>query len=113
MNRYDKLAKDLEKAAEAGIRKMEMQDGDGGASNFDRTYLRLPRWREEKVKKAAEKAGLWAEKRTSGMLGTRFSIGLPDEAGKYQGNKRTAAAEGMWEVLKDLGYDGGVYYHMD
>jgi len=104
--KYLKLANDLTKAVEAA--RMKVPSEDGGTCNFDSLMLYLPRWEVAKVKLAAEAAGIFASK-CYGYKST-FTFSVPVGA---QGYARTRQAEVMDRVMKDLGYDSGVFYMMD
>lgn len=104
--KYLKLAEDLAKAAEAA--RMTVPPEDGGTCNFDSLMLYLPRWEAAKVKLAAEAAGIYAGK-CCGYKST-FTFSVPVFA---QGYARTKQAEVMDRVMKDLGYESGVFYMMD
>jgi hypothetical protein len=107
MSKYNKLAEDLIEAREASI---EAGKGDdGGAANLDRVFLRLPRWREDKVLETIKKAGLYCRAKTD-WIGSGYMIS-PVSCG--MGNSRARAMEAMKKVLSEKGYDVLGYYQMD
>lgn len=106
--KYAKLSEDLAAAAAYGLEVAAGSD-DGGTCNMDAAGLVLSGWIEAKVEQAAKAAGvgcfvwrLWGSK----------SYVFPIPCG-YQGNARSAAAEAMKNMLRDLGYETTMYYQMD
>lgn len=106
--KYAKLRDDLKAACEAAAWTLNTEDG--GTCNFDAPTIDLPRWNAEKIKQAAEEAGVGAFRWRWGgtILGWVFS---PRFTG--QGNRRTRHAEAMSAELSRRGYDAGMYYQMD
>ena len=106
--KYAKLRDDLRAALEAASAAAAAVD-DGGTCNLDAAALRLPRWNESLVKRAAEEAGAGCWKWTS-YGGPRF-VFSPRVPG--QARKRERAAEAMTAALRSLGYDAFNYCQMD
>ncbi len=105
--KYAQLAKDLKKAAAAGLAAARLSD-DGGTCNFDAATIKLKGWHRAKVEQAAKEAGVRCfEWNLWGCKSYVFPIG------SGQGNARTAGAEAMSRHLKSAGYDAGMYYSMD
>lgn len=105
--RYIKLSEDLKKAAQAA-REVGLGD-DGGTCNKDCLELRLPRFSEKDTLRAIEAAGLRGRK-TSQFGRALYLISSPVPA---QGNAETRQAEKMRDVMKEAGYDAGVWYQID
>lgn len=105
--RYVKLSEDLKKAAQAA-REMDFAD-NGGTCNLDSLKLSLPRFCEKDTLRAIEAAELRGRK-TSQFGRTVYLVSTPISA---QGNARTQQAEKMRDVMKEAGYDAGVWYQMD
>lgn len=105
--RYLKLAEDLKDALEYGLQRADFDDG--GTCNFDSPTICLPRWNEKMVMAAAERAGISCHT-WHGFSKKRFIFTVP---GVGQGYTRTNAAEAMSQLLKERGYDAGMYYQMD
>ncbi len=108
MTIYEKLKWDLIEAAEKA-KEEAIETDDGGTCNFDCCVLFLPRYNEKKTIEAIKAAGM------SGFKSIHFGkvcymLGNPIFA---QGNRRTAQAEKINEVMKSKGYDTTVYYQMD
>lgn len=104
--KYLKLSKTVRNA----IKKAEEVAGnveDDGTSNFDAMVLIVPRWNKKKVVEAIENAGArcYFNERCRG-----FEI-FPPCGG--QGNRRTAQAEAMYEIMKKEGYTAIVWYEID
>ncbi len=104
--KYRKLADDLKTAIEAGKAAEAKNPEDGGASNFDATLIRLPRWTVSKVIQAAEEAGMTAQK-----YKPRLFVINPITNG--QANARSRNSEAMTAKLSELGYQTTDYYCMD
>lgn len=105
--RYIKLAEDLKKAAQAA-REVGFGD-DGGTCNKDCLELRLPRFSKKDTLRAIEAAGLRGRK-TSQFGRALYLVSSPVSA---QGNAETRQAEKMRDVMKEAGYDAGVWYQID
>jgi len=106
--KYAQLRDDLRAALEAAGAAAAAVD-DGGTCNLDAAALRLPRWTESLVKRAAEEAGAGCWKWTS-YGGPRF-VFSPRVPG--QARKREVAAEAMTAALRSRGYDAFNYCQMD
>lgn len=105
--KYAKLCEAF-KAAYAAA-KEHKNDDDGGTSNFDRMWLHLNACEELRVAAAAKQAGLLAYK---GRF-QRVMVYFVEPPFGGQGFRRTNQAEAMCRVMKELGYDAGMYYRMD
>jgi hypothetical protein len=106
--KYQVLTGMLINAREKAAAVLETEDG--GTANFDALEIKLPRWREDYVKEAAERAGFSVF--THEYWGSKwFVFGCSTEG--CQGNARTRHAEAMAKLLKDFGYEASVYYQMD
>ena len=106
--RYLQLSHDLAAAAAVALKASARSD-DEGTCNLDTAVISLPRWQGEKIKQAAEAAGV----RVSAFewFGSRRYFVFVDAAG--QANRRTAAAEAMAQALRGFGYSASVYYQAD
>jgi hypothetical protein len=107
--KYAKLRDDLKKALLAGVTAEQENPEDGGTCNFDAPSLFLPKWREEKVKQAAEEAGTHCSAWT--LWGIKRFVFQPKS--NAQANARTRNAEAVTKSLKELGYDAFCYSAMD
>lgn len=105
--RYVKLSEDLTKAAQAA-REVAVGE-DGGTCNKDCLELRLPHFSEKETLRAIEAAGLRGRK-TSQFGRALYLVSSPVFS---QGNAETRQAEKMRDVMKEAGYDAGVWYQMD
>ena len=106
--KYLKLSEDLAYAASIAKEVAERID-DGGTCNFDSAVLYLKGWNEEKVKQAANAAGVGCSTWT--MFGVKHFVFSPSV--RAQANARTEAAEAMKNVLSEKGYEASMYYQMD
>lgn len=105
--KYAKLRDDLKAALAYG--KAHEGDDDGGTCNLDACAVKLPRWREALVERAAKEAGthsfVWE------LWGSKDFVFCPDTNG--QGNKRSRNADAMTDYMRQLGYDALEYSQMD
>lgn len=106
--KYLQLSEDLKCAAIVAKEVAEGSDDDG-TCNFDAAVLYLKGWNEEKVKQAANAAGVGCSTWT--MFRTKHYVFSPSV--RAQANARTKAAEAMMNVLAEKGYDASMYYQMD
>lgn len=106
--KYLQLSEDLKCAALVAKEVAEKTD-DGGTCNFDAAVLYLKGWNEEKVKQAANAAGVGCSTWT--LFGVKQYVFSPSV--RAQANARTEAAEAMKDVLAEKGYEASMYYQMD
>lgn len=105
--KYAKLCEAF-KAAYAAAEEHK-NDDDGGTSNFDKTWIHLRACEELRVAAAAKQAGLQVYK---GRF-QRVMVYFVEPPFGGQGFRRTNQTEAMCRVMKELGYDAGMYYRMD
>lgn len=105
MNKYEKLAADMEAARKVGLQaevEYVKAHGDGGTCNFDGVEMKLPRWQEQKINEAVGDG--WKN-------GSGWFVFGPDT--HCQGMGRTTNAEAMVKYLRGLGYECFGYYYVD
>lgn len=108
--KFNRLVADLKEAVASAKHAAELHPEDGGTCNFDHAILyNVKEFNMLAVKAAAAEAGITAEKGLY-MKKTVYFLGVPEGG---QADMRTRQAEAMYGVLKDLGYDCGMYYQMD
>ena len=108
MTKYEQLRQDLTEAVNQAV-VTALNTDDGGTCNFDSCLLFLPRYNEEKTIEAINAAGIGGFK--SNHFGkVCYMLGNPIFA---QGNRRTAQAEKINEVMRSKKYDTDVYYMID
>lgn len=105
MSKYERLAADIVEARKAGLQaevEYVKAHGDGGSCNFDGVEMKLPRWREDKIKEVVGDG--WRS-------GSGWFVFVPDT--HCQGMGRTTNAEAMRKYLYKLGYECFEYYCLD
>lgn len=110
MTKYEQLTKDLITAYENAKHVLD-EVPETGSMNFDTAGVFLPRWAEEKVKKAAEDAGFYAIKFDGRFLGKTGYFTFSRACGI--GDRKTAFAEAVTSELAKAGYDVHCYQEAD
>ena len=98
---------DVFRIADEAARRWECAE-DGGTCNFDCPAIRLFRWRDADVKKAATMAGVTAYKWEGNFYNWHIFGNF-----KGQADRRTAMAEEFKDVLTAAGYDCMLYCQAD
>ena len=104
---YAKLTNDLKEARMAALIELARSSEDGGTGNLDTPVLILKNARFDRVKAAAESAGVSVSKWDSGVyhIYGSFLIGMA--------NLRNRMAETFAKSLRDNGWEAYVYYVID
>ncbi|MFW5436586.1 hypothetical protein [Paenibacillus apiarius] len=98
---YNKLIQDLRDANSAAKAAADRVD-DGGSSNLDGVFLRIPKARESKVLEAIKEAGLYCRCKRR-WIGDGYML-QPDSGGG-QARKREKAATVFMRELEARGWD--------
>lgn len=107
MSIYETLTEKL-KEAKTAAETIAAKTDDGGTSNFDTMYFSIPNKRRANIEQAIHKADLHYY--YDDHLKAYFV--LPPVSS--QGNRRTAQAEAMYDVLKQIPYcKVGMWYQID
>ena len=104
IDKYEQLTLDLQHAGKTAAMLFGDSE-DGGTCNLDAITMTLPHWNTNKVKTAAEAAGMSAWK-SSG-----YFVINPRTSG--QANRRTRICGAIKKELKSKGYDVGMFYMVD
>ena len=108
MDKYEKLAKDLEQAHMFALNKIKEENIKAeGSFNMDALLIDLPRWQEKRVEDALKDNSIRGYKHSqwSGTFVFNASCGLQSQ--------RTCGMEYMRDFMKELGYHATVMYIMD